>query len=338
MGPTKILYIGNDLYHVTGYPTTMHSLSQHLIDEGFTVYRTSSKRNKLIRFLDMLWTLITKRNAFEVAIIDTYSTWNFYYAWVCACLLRILNKPYISILHGGNLPQRLKKSPYLCKQLFKNSKINIAPSQYLNKIFNDAGFKTVCIPNTLNLEDYSFKQRPTLAPKLLYVRAFAEIYNPAMAVHVLKSLKQEYPEAQLCMVGPDRDGTLKNVINLIRDLGLEKAVQLTGVLTKSEWHEKSKEYDIFINTSNVDNMPVSIVEAMALGLPVVSTNVGGIGFLIKDRYNGLLVAPNDITGMVKAISELVEQGSGILSINARQKVEQYSWNVVKSKWFEILEK
>lgn len=338
MGQAKILYIGNDLYTSTGYPTTMDNLCNLLTSEGFSVMRTSNKKNKIVRIFNMVWTILAYRKTYDIAIIDTYSTWNFYYAYLCSVLLRIIDKPYIPILHGGNLPKRLKHSPRMSKQIFGNSKINIAPSEYLKRFFNASGYKTECIPNIVNLEEYFFKERRTLSPKLLYVRAFAEIYNPDMAIHVLKSLKQVYPDAQLCMIGPDRDGTLKNVVNLIEDLGLENAVQLTGVLTKREWHEKSKEYDIFINTSNVDNMPVSIIEAMALGLPIISTNVGGIGFLIKDRYNGLLVAPNDITGMVKAISELVEQGSRDLSINARQQVEGYSWKVVKSEWFEILKK
>ena len=67
------------------------------------------------------------------------------------------------------------------------------------------------------------------------------------------------------MVGPNKDGTLNDVQQLIDRYELHDSVEITGVLSKSEWHKKSEEFDIFINTTNVDNTPISVIEAMALG-------------------------------------------------------------------------
>jgi glycosyltransferase involved in cell wall biosynthesis len=100
----------------------------------------------------------------------------------------------------------------------------------------------------------------------------------------------------------------------------------------------SEQCNLFVNTANVDNTPVSVIEAMALGLPVVSTNVGGMPYLIEDRKEGLLVNPDDVEAMVKAIIE-VQQNQDLvktLTGNARQKVEQLDWEVVKHLWFEVL--
>ncbi|WP_179009487.1 glycosyltransferase family 4 protein [Winogradskyella forsetii] len=336
MKSKKVLYIGNNLFNKTGYPTTLQTLSELLRKEGFTVVKASNKLNLIIRMLHMIYVILKHQKTTDVVLIDTYSTLNFYYAYLCSKSLRFFNKPYIPILHGGSLPERLKKSPKLSRSIFKNAYINVAPSQYLTEIFKNSGFNTICISNTLEIESYKFKNRKKIQPKLLYVRSFAEIYNPKMAVKVLFELKRNYPDAILCMVGPDRDGSLKSVKELVKVLNLEKNIEFTGVLAKDVWHKKSEEYDVFINTSNVDNMPVSIIEAMALGLPVVSTNVGGIKHLVNDKISGFLVNPDDEIAMVNAIKELIENGSENVTLTARATVEGFKWDIIKHKWNELL--
>lgn len=334
--PVNILYIGNNLVEKTGYPSTMQLLSILLEREGHVVVKASDKLNVLTRMMHMLTTIIKHRKRTDIVLIDTYSTLNFYYAYFCAVLLRFLKLPYIPILHGGNLPQRLKKSPLLSKAIFGKAFVNIAPSNYLYEVFRQQNFKTICIPNTLETEQYPFKERTQYAPKLLYVRSFAGIYNPKMAIKVLFELKKSYPKAQLCMVGPDRDGTLNEVKDLVNRLQLEDAVEFTGVLTKAAWHKKSEGFDVFINTSNVDNMPVSLLEAMALGLAVVTTNVGGIKYLIKDTVNGILVNPDDEMAMANAIKHLIENGAITMVRKARAEVEALEWDKVKHKWNRLL--
>lgn len=337
MKQVNVLYIGNNLFEKTGYPSTLQTLSELLKNEGFVIRTTSSKLNVVVRMLDMVLNILKYQNTTDVVLIDTYSTLNFYYAFLCSSLLSFFNKPYIPILHGGNLPDRLKNSPNLSKSIFLNAHINVAPSMYLSDIFRNAGYDSICIPNTLKIEDYRFKKRSNLSPNLIFVRSFAKIYNPEMAVKVFFELKKEYPEAKLCMVGPDRDGTLDNVKNLVKIMRLESSVEFTGVLTKEVWHKKSEGYDIFINTSNVDNMPVSIIEAMALGIPVVSTNVGGIKYLINDKINGCLVCPNDEAAMLNAIKDLLENGPKNMAIKARTDVQEFRWELVKHKWNQILQ-
>ena len=146
--------------------------------------------------------------------------------------------------------------------------------------FKSEGFQNlISIPNVIEIENYPFLERKKAKPNLLWVRSFAKIYNPMMAVDVFVSLKRKYPEATLCMVGPEKDGSLS--IAKQKAAALELDIQFTGKLTKEEWINESKQYDIFVNTTHFDNMPVSVVEAMSLGLAVVSTNVGGIPFLLN---------------------------------------------------------
>ncbi|WP_313113705.1 glycosyltransferase family 4 protein [Aequorivita sediminis] len=333
----NLLYIGNKLAAHGKPPTAIDLLSVKFQEEGFKVYASSSKLNKVSRLLDMISKTIRYRKTIDIALIDTYSTQNFYYAVVIGRLCRFLKIPYIPILHGGNLPNRLKNNKILSKQLFTNALTNVVPSQYLAEQFKTYGIHNLChIPNTIEIENYKFLQRNKITAKLLWVRSFSEIYNPLLALEVVELLLKQGVEVSLCMVGPDKDGSLARCKKVAAELKLP--ITFTGMLKKEEWITLSKDYNIFINTTNFDNMPVSVMEAMALGLPVVSTNVGGLPFLINHENDGILVPSNNPAALVKAINKLTDDSALVktLTNNARSKIEALDWQIVKHKWNSIL--
>ena len=110
------------------------------------------------------------------------------------------------------------------------------------------------IPNSIPLTLYKSKESVRLKPKLLYVRAFARIYNLQMALRVLREPLWEFHDAELFMVGSDNDGTLNDCKELAGNLDLEKSVRFVGRLSKEKWHDLAKSHDIFINTTNKDNI------------------------------------------------------------------------------------
>lgn len=332
----RIIYIGNKLSNSGSTATSIETLGSFLVDDGYSVITSSSKKNKFLRILDMLITVIKYRNEASIVLIDTYSTQNFYYAVVVARLCRFLKLSYVPILRGGNLPHRLKSSEALSRKLFSGAETNVVPSEYLMESFKNSGFHNLTyIPNTIALENYPFQLRKRIKPKLLWVRSFAEIYNPLMALEIVENLKKQNIEVELCMVGPEKDGSLKNCKKVAEELNLP--ITFTGILKKEEWIALSKKYDIFINTTNFDNMPVSVMEAMALGLPVISTDVGGVPFLIESDADGVLVPPNNPNVFIDSIKYLCENPSKAeqLTLNARAKIENFDWQVVKKQWFEL---
>lgn len=333
-----LLYLGNKLAVHGNPPTAIDFLSLRLQEEGYSVITASSKRNKAWRLLNMVFTTIQNRKNVNLVLIDTYSTQNFYYAVIISSLCQLFKLPYIPILHGGNLPSRLNESKVLCQKLFGNAKINVAPSLYMRKQFEKQGYKNlIYIPNTIEIEDYPFQLRNLTTPKLLWVRSFSEIYNPLLALEVLEMLKKKGVDASLCMVGPDKDGSLENCKKIASELKLP--IIFTGMLQKKEWIALSSGYDIFINTTNFDNMPVSVMEAMALGIPVISTNVGGLPFLIDKDIDGILVPPNNREAFVNAIEDLCANNlkAQELSRNARIKMEGFDWQKVKHSWITLLD-
>lgn len=333
----RILYIGNKLSKRGNSVTGMETLIPQLSSLGYTVIGTSDKQNQLWRLIDMLYHTIRYSSGLDFVLIDTYSYKGFIYAAIISRVCQFLNLPYIPILRGGNLPSRLDKSPNECKRMFTRSYSNVAPSNYLLSEFEKRKIEAQFIPNNIDLSQYPFKKRSILRPRLLYVRSFDRIYNPEMAIEVLRKLHQTYPEASLCMVGPDKDGTLDVCRQLAKKYEINDKIEFTGVLSKSDWHKRSEDYDIFINTTNIDNTPVSIIEAMALGLPIVSTCVGGIPYLLDNQKDAFLVKKQDVNGMVQAIEQLLKEKELALqlSVNGRRKAESFDWHNVKSRWQKL---
>ncbi|WP_309640350.1 glycosyltransferase family 4 protein [Flavobacterium sp.] len=334
---SNLLYIGNKLSKHGLTVTSIETLGALLDKEGYNLIYASSKKYKMPRLLDMLYATVRHRKQIDYVLIDTYSTKNFWYAFFVSQLCRVLGLKYITKLEGGDLPNRISKSPTLSKMIFKYSYKNIAPSSYLLEAFKNKGYSEICyIPNIIELQHYPFKAREIVTPKLLWVRSFSSIYNPKMAINVFKELNKEFPDAELCMVGPDKDGALEEIRILAKKYNLE--VKFTGKLSKHEWITLSKDYNIFINTTHFDNTPVSVIEAMALGMPVVSTNVGGISYLLEDRKTALLVNDNDTKAMVSCIKEITNDKkiSESLIHNAFTSVQDFDWTKVKNKWNEVL--
>ncbi|MDV7187459.1 glycosyltransferase family 4 protein [Lutibacter sp. TH_r2] len=334
----KIVYIGNNLAKKTNYFSAMEMLALGLKKNNFQIILSSDKENKILRILEMCFVVYKNRKTSHVILIDTFSTINFYYALIISQLCRLLGLKYIPILHGGNLPYRLKKNSFLSKLLFNNSYINVSPSNYLKSEFESHGFKIKYIPNAISIDNYNFRLRKLYRPKLLWVRAFDKTYNPIMAIEVVKDLTHEFKNIDLCMVGPFKDTTIDDVKRLIEDYNLQDNIKITGVLPKEKWHQLSIDYDIFINTTTIDNMPVSVIEAMALGLPVISTNVGGIPYLINNKVDGLLVENNNVKEMTNQIRNLMnnpEKGQKI-TLNARKKVENYDTISTMKEWIKLL--
>ncbi|GAA4235964.1 hypothetical protein GCM10022291_19180 [Postechiella marina] len=335
---THLVYIGNKLTKHNKTITTIDALGKGLETSGYNVTYASSYKNIVFRFVDMLWTVFKHRKTIDYVLIDTYSTLNFYYAYAVSVLCQFFNLKYIPILHGGNLPKRLKQNPKLSQKLFGKAYINCSPSEYLKSSFQAFGYDNVkVIPNSITISNYPFNKRAMDTIRLLWVRSFSKLYNPKLAVDILGQLQKQGYTASLCMVGPDNDGSLLTTQAYAKSLNLD--VTFTGKLSKDEWIALSNSYNLFINTTNFDNTPVSVIEAMALGLPIVSTNVGGLQFLVENEKEGVLVEPNNAKVFVNAIKSVISQPNKTLKMveNARKKSEKFDWECIRIKWKAILQ-
>lgn len=334
----SLLYIGNDLRRDTSNPTYMAGLSVALRDDGYYVKTASSKNNKIVRLWDMCSAVYKLRKKVDFVLIDTYSTQNFYYAVIVGALCRFLNIDYIPILHGGNLPKRLVHSAFLSKRLFGKAYQNVSPSKYLLAVFHTAGYTNVCsIPNAIDVAAFPFKKREKVTPlTILWLRSFKDIYNPLLALQTLKLLVKEFPDVSMTMAGPGEESLLSQCKNYA--LEHELPVTFLGKLSREEWAALAANHNLFLNTSRFDNMPLSFLEAMALGIPIVSTSVGGIPYLIEDAEDGILVASQESEAMCEGVKKLVNSIGlvGRISQNGRDKALDHDWKYILEQWNNLL--
>jgi glycosyltransferase involved in cell wall biosynthesis len=333
----KVIYLGT-MKKASGNPTTIHTLTPFL-NLLIPVMTVSPFRNKFIRLLDMVRAVLRSKRS-DLVMIDTYSTLAFYYAWLCGLICKFRGVKYIAYLHGGALPHRVNRNSKWLNNFFTDASMIIAPSRYLKQSMEETGIGNVTvIPNFITIANYPYKKRTSVRPRILWVRAFhKDVYNPEMAIKVLAELSKEFEDAKLCMVGPDKDGTMESCLQLAESLEVINRLKFTGHLSKKDWIRLSAEYDVFLNTSNFDNTPVSVIEAMALGLPVISTNVGGIPFLFEDEKDCLLVEKNDVQGMVEAVKRYINtpQLAVQIAMEGRKKSESFDWENIKKLWIDVI--
>jgi len=189
----------------------------------------------------------------------------------------------------------------------------------------------------IDVSKYPFRLRSRIEPRLFWMRSFHPVYNPELAIRVLDSVKKSVPAATLVMAGQLK-GAEDGVRRLADRLGLSEAVTFAGFLDDEGKRTHGQAADIFLNTNRIDNMPVAIVEAAAMGLPVVATAVGGVPEMLDRGRYGLLV-PDDEVAMANAVLTLLNDSTIVeeLSREGRHLAERSGWQAVRPLWDELFE-
>lgn len=313
-------------------------LAERLRGRGWDVHLTSRRGSKLGRLLDTTIAPWQLRQEYDVAQVDVYSGNAFVWAETACWTLRQAGKPYALVLRGGNLPIFASRWPNRVGRLLNSAHTVLTPSRYLHEEMRGFAQNLKLLPNPVDLSSFRFKLRTKAEPKLVWLRAFHKVYNPTLAPEVLKHVSTDHPEATLLMLGPDKDGSFSKTKAVAERLGIGDRTEFPGGIPRPQVPTQLHRGDIFLNTTNFDNTPVSVLEAMGCGLCVVSTNVGGIPYLLEHEKDALLVPPGQADKMADAVRRiLTEPGfAEKLSRNARRKAEQFAWDAVLPKWENIL--
>ncbi len=314
-------------------------LAEHLSRRGWYVITVSHRLNAVLRLVDMLTTIWLRRHEYQVAQIDVFSGRAFIWAEIAGGMLHFLRKPFALTLHGGNLPVFASKNPDRVRRLLNSAIAVTAPSPYMQREMAAYRANIQIIPNALDLSRYPYRHREVVKSRLIWLRSLAPEYNPIKALEVVSMLRVDIPDIQLKMIGPVRDGTLHaDMLRYLEEHELANHVQLVGGIPHADVPRWLEQADIFINTTTIDNTPVSILEALACGLCVVTTNVGGIPFLLKDERDALLVPTSDSQAMATAVRRCLYEPNlaATLSQGGRRLTAGLDWSVILPQWETLL--
>lgn len=244
---------------------------------------------------------------------------------------RLFGKKVILNYHSGEAEDHLRCWPRTSVPIMKLADELIVPSPYLAGVFRKFGLQAHAISNVVDQEQFKFRERKPLRPIFLSNRNLYLLYNVACTLRAFARIQQRFPEARLIVAGGGRQRPYLE--SLASELKLQN-VEFRGLVSPDKMNELYDEADIYLNSSNIDNMPGSIIESFACGLPVVSTNAGGIRCIIAHGRTGLLVPKNDFNAMASWAIRLLETPELAESIarNAYEECPAYTWPAVRETW------
>lgn len=328
-----ILYLGNFIQRKGVNPTLSLELAKNLAKQ-FSVRVAGRSHQKALRLWQMIWALLSTKP--KVILIDAYATQAFWYLILLTWLARRRGIPYIPILHSGAWPVRWKRYPRLSKQALLGSQRIVCTSLYLYREFpwDQQGLEVIH-----NFSDVppSFSQlRETYNGKILWVREYQPRYGDEEVLALGRWMLEKGLSSTITMIGPKRDSITQRVAKQMKSW--PENVEARREMTHKEWYDFSRDYTLFLNTSQVDSFPVSLIEALALGLPVLSTQVGGIQEMIRHQYNGWLTPISSVKDMGAIIQFLESHPEKLLAISeqALRQGRGMGWRSVKPLWEELL--
>lgn len=251
-------------------------------------------------------------------------------AWIVA---RWRKKPTLINYHSGECRNHLKKSA-LARRVLKSTNRRVVPSGYLVGVLREFGLEAQIVPNIVDLSQFIFRSRNPLRPHLICTRGFHPYYGVDVVVRAFAEVQRSWPEAKLVLVG---GGALEQKIrDLVRRLNLS-GVNFAGVSSRRDIGRFYDGADIFVNASNVDNMPVSVLEAFASGTPVVTTAPEGMRYIVDHERTGLLSEPGDATALALNILRVLSDSelATRLAQNAFAESSRYSWTSVREQWLGV---
>ena len=243
-------------------------------------------------------------------------------------------KRVVATYHGGCADSFFKRHTRFVKNYLTKTDANIVLSGFLAKVFDKYQIPYTIIPNIVELDGDAFREREMVRPDFVSVRTLSQLYNIECIVKAFEIVKGKLPDARLTIVG---DGPSRQSLEqMVADLGI-KDVVFTGRVPNSDIYKYLDGSDIMLSAPRIDNMPVSILEAFNAGLLVISSNVGGVPYMVEDGRNGMLFESDNHIMLAEKMMEAVEDGEKTKEMirEAKSCVSDYSWEKVKDKLFKV---
>lgn len=290
---------------------------------------------RLVPYVARVWRIA---GSVDLLHIMANSGWSWH---LCAApaiwMARLRGTPTIVNYRGGEAAAFLARSGNVVRWSLRRANVLVVPSGFLREVFERSGIASEVVPNIIDLERFHPAVATHQPPMthLVVARNLEPIYDIATALRAFALVRAAAPGAMLSVAGsgPERDA----LAALCVELGIVDGVIFRGRLDRDAMADLYRSATVAINPSRVDNMPNSVLEAMASGIPVVSTNVGGVPFILREGITGIMIDAGDHVAMAKAVQRILadHQLAARIRNAALGEVQQYSWPRVRHQWAAI---
>lgn len=259
-----------------------------------------------------------------------------FYLWSVPAMLvgRFCRRQVILHYHSGLGPTHLAQAAWLVRPLMRLAHHLVVPSDYLREAFAEQGLSAIVIQNVLDLEAFQYRKRQGMRPVVLVARLLEPVYNIPCALRAFQVLEAAWPRAELLIAG---DGSQRPALEqMVADEGI-KGVTFLGAVPWREMPACYHRADILLNTPDADNSPNCLLEAFACGLPVVTTDAGGIRYLVTHMETGLLAPVGDSAALgAHLVWVMAHQEEAIeLARRARERCQEFTWGQAGPRWLAL---
>jgi len=293
---------------------------------------------RLLFYIVSLWKAAGRVTLFHVMANSGWSWHLFAAPAICVAYLR--GVPVVLHYHGGEAEAFFQRSFRWVNMSLRLVRKVIVPSGFLVNVFQVHNIKAEIVPNVLDLSryeatDYEKERESIQTPTIFVARNLEHIYGVDVLIAAFHKVLPNYPKVRLMIAGSGyEEEALKQQC---AQLGIKDAVTFTGQIENDQMALYYQKATVAVNPSRADNLPISILEAFAFKVPVVSTDVGGVPCIVDDERTGLLVPSDDASKMASAIKRILEDKTlaNRLASEGRREVESYAWPAVKQKLMAV---
>jgi glycosyltransferase involved in cell wall biosynthesis len=287
---------------------------------------------RLLPYLLNLWRVMPKVDVVHL-LANSGWAWHLFSTPVIV-IGRLRGTPVIVNYRGGNADTFFAAAPKYVLNMLAKASTRVTPSVFLQRVFAKHGLSAVVIPNIIDLSRFSLRAPRTFgdAPHIIVTRNLEPIYDIPTAIRAFAIIKKKLRGATMTVAGSGPE--LENLQALVSSLGVADSVEFSGRIDNANIPSLYVSADCMVNSSTVDNMPISILEAFASGVPVVSTDAGGIPDLVENNVTGLLAPIGNAEAIAREMLRVLQDKG--LAVNmtraAFAEVQKYAWPEVRTKW------
>ena len=271
---------------------------------------------------------------YDVVHVFSASYFSFVLAPTPAILVsRLYGKKVLLNYHSGEAQDHLQRWRRTALPTIRLVNSVVVPSEYLVRVFADFGIKAQAIYNLIETAKFRFRDRQSLTPRFLSNRNLEVHYGVDRVLRAFAIIQRQYPDATLVVAG---DGSQRRALKALAEQLSLRHTNFVGQVDPNSVVELYDSADIYLNGSEIDNQPLSILEAFACGVPIVTTNAGGIPDIVTDGVSGFVVPCGDYEMLAERALLLLEQPkvAGDMAAHGLEQCRKYSWGAVRDSWME----